>query len=439
MLRKIILILLLPAFSFIVHARPSETSVPVRETATLSLKESVLYAFNRDPSITQQAAQMGIAQAQVDQASSAWLPQVALTASGGHSQTTDSGGTLKNSAAWGLTLTQRLYDFGKTSNAISQQKALQNSSRFQLMSTLTSVAEKTALAFIEVKRYLALQEALQENIAALENVLHIANSRYKAGLSAWSDVLQAQSRLATLQATSHQYKAFLNSEKARLFVYTGTRARQFQALPELPQIQQINLNDINYAQIPSVMAAQASEAASRFAVDKAKAEHWPTLNLVGARTRYQSANSAYWDDEVQLNIQAPIYQGGAVSAQIRQAEGARAVALSQVEAARFEVLQKATVAQAEWQGAKEHLQAGIVQFENAQQSRLLYKQEYKLGKRTINDLLSVEQDVWQAAQAKVTAEYDAWNAAIVCVAAVDHLLPLVGIEKKPVIELPELN
>ena len=59
-------------------------SAPVART---SLKESILFAFDRDPSVSQQAAQMGIGQAQIDEARSGWMPQISLNGNTGHSQT----------------------------------------------------------------------------------------------------------------------------------------------------------------------------------------------------------------------------------------------------------------------------------------------------------------------------------------------------------------
>lgn len=101
-----------------------------------------------------------------------------------------------------------------------------------------------------------------------------------------------------------------------------------------------SLNRIDYSLIPTVMAAQNMERSAQYGVETAKSQHWPTLSLKGGRTRYESDNRAYWDDQIQLNIDAPLYQGGAVSARVRQAEGARAMASSQVDQARFDVLQK---------------------------------------------------------------------------------------------------
>ncbi|MDF7723548.1 TolC family protein, partial [Enterobacter hormaechei subsp. xiangfangensis] len=67
----------------------------------------------------------------------------------------------RNSAAWSLSLTQLVYDFGKTNNSISQSSAQRDSYRYQLMSTMSAVAEKTALSYVEVKRYSDLLQAAE--------------------------------------------------------------------------------------------------------------------------------------------------------------------------------------------------------------------------------------------------------------------------------------
>lgn len=404
-----------------------------------SLKESILFAFDRDPSVSQQAAQMGIGQAQIDEARSGWMPQISLNGNTGHSQTTDSSGSLKNSAAWGLSLTQLVYDFGKTNSAISQSSAQRDSYRYQLMATLSTVAEKTALSYVDVQRYTELTRAAQENVVALKNVQQLAKLRSSAGLSSTSDELQTQTRVAGMQATLEQYNAALKSARARLSVLTGIDAQQLSPLPSALEVQQDSLDSIDYTLIPTVLAARTMESSAQYGIERAKSQHWPTLSLKGGRTRYESDNRSYWDDQIQLNIDAPLYQGGAVSARVRQAEGARAMAASQVDQARFDVLQKASIAMADWNGARGRMEAGKIQLENALRAREVYKNEYTLGKRSINDLLSVEQDVWQATSSKISAEYDSWASAVNYASAVDNLMQRVGIEKNAAAKLPDLS
>lgn len=409
------------------------------QVATLDLAESVLFALNRDPAINEQAAQLGIGEGMVDEAKSAWFPQISLSGMSGQSRTTDSSGSMNNNAAWGASITQLVYDFGRTNNTIDQQSKQRDSYRFRLMSTLTSVAEKAAIAYIEILRYQALVGAAEEGMTALDNVRQLSEFRANAGLNSRSEVLQTETRLAGMQATLEQYRAAHDSAVARFSVLTGITAHRYQPLPDILALEQVPLSSIDYTQIPAVMAAKAAEEASRYAVESTKSQHWPTVSVRGSRTRYDNTSRNYWDDQLQVVVDAPIYQGGAVSARVAQAQASRKMAASQVEQVKFEIQQKASVAIADWRGAQGREQAGDLQHRNAVRTRAVYKDEYKLGKRSLNDLLSVEQDVYQAAYSRIVADYDGWTAAVNYAAATDNLLPLVGIQKHATTTLPELK
>lgn len=404
-----------------------------------NLKESILFAFDRDPSISSQAAQMGIGQAMTAETKSGWMPQIGLTASTGHSQTTDSSGSLNNSAAWGITVTQLVYDFGKTNSAIAQSEAQYESYRYQLLSTLTDVASKTAQEYVEVKRYAALVNAARENIVALEKIQQLAQLRASAGLSSTSDDLQTKTRIAGMRATLEQYDAALQKSKVVLAVQTGVRANRFASLPENLEVKQVSVGNIDYAKIPAVLSARAMVTSAQHRVERAKAQHLPTVSLKAGRTRYESDNRGYWDDQIQLSVDAPLYQGGAVSARVNQAEGAKSMAVSEVDQVRYNILQKASAAMADWKGARDREDAGKSQLVNAKQTRSVYRNEYTLSKKSINDLLSVEQDIWQAESSRINAEHDGWSAAINYATAIDNLLPLIGIEKQASKKLPDLQ
>ncbi|HGX3619429.1 TPA: TolC family outer membrane protein [Escherichia coli] len=411
----------------------------VKPVARLSLQESILRAFARNPDVTQQAAQIGIGEAQIDEAKSAWYPHVGLTGNAGPSRQTDSSGRLDNNVSYGITLTQLVYDFGKTNNDINLQIAARDSYRFKLMATLTDVAEKTATAYMEVSRYQALCDAAQRNIHSLENVYNMAALRANAGLNSSSDELQAQTRIAGMRSTLEQYQAQMASAKAQLAVLTGVQPEAIAAPPAELAAQPVSLQNIDYQSIPLVLAAENLRQSAQYGVEKTKAQYWPTLSIQGGKTRYQTSDRSYWDDQLQLNVNAPLYQGGAVSAQVQQAEGQQKISASQVEQAKLDVLQRASVAYANWTGARGREEAGLAQSENAHKTRDVYQNEYKLGKRSLNDLLTVEQDVFQAQSAEINANYDGWVAAVNYAAAVNNLIPLVGIKQGLYNELPDLK
>ncbi len=411
----------------------------VQKQDKMTLKECILHAFAQSPEIAQQAEKNGIGQAQIDEAQSAWHPKIGLTGNAGPSRQYDSSGHLDNAVSYGITITQLVYDFGKTNNDIKLQTAARDSERFKLMATMTDVAEKTAATYMEVNRYQALIEAADQNIRSLEGVRKMAQLRADAGLNSSSDELQASTRIASIRSAREQYLAQRQSALAQLAVLTGVQPAALAPPPAELSSQPVELNHIDYEKIPAVLSAENLSQSASYGVEKTKSQYWPTVSIQGAKTRYETSDRSYWNDQLQLNVDAPLYQGGAVSAQVAQAEGQKRIAASQVDQAKLDILQRASVAFANWSGARGREQAGNAQSQSAQQSREVYKKEYQLGNRSLNDLLSVEQDVFQAQSAEINANYDGWIAAVNYAAAVNNLIPLAGIKEALQNDLPDLK
>ncbi len=408
--------------------------------AQLTIKEAILRAFARNPKIAQAAAQIRVGKANLDEAKSAWFPQVSLQGNMGRSHRTDSAGSLNNNGSGGVLLKQLLYDFGKTGGSIDEQNNLSDAWRFDLYSTLNDVATQTLQTYLQVKRYQALAQVARDKIQSLNNIAEMAKLGAQAGISSQADGLQAQSRIAGMNATQAQYEAQMHTAQAALSVLTGVMSNSLPDLPEDLMKQKISVNALPYERNNAVRSAQSKQLAAEQRIRQAQAQHWPTISVQAGRTRYENDQSNYWDDQVQLVVDAPIYQGGAVSARVDAAQGDRASAQAQVEASKLDINQRAATAWADLTGAQTRQQAGEAQSVSAELARRVYRDEYRLSKRSLNDLLSVEQDVFQADSASITARYDGWDAAVRYAGAADNLLDMLGIERSRTVgdDLPAL-
>lgn len=433
------------ALPFVTHADVTKggtewASAPsLRGMESVDLKTAILQAFSRSPSVTQQAYQMGIGQAQIREAQSAWYPQVGLNANTGSSTQQDFSNSLNNAAAYGMTLSQLIYDFGKTNASVNQQKSSEESYRYKLLATMSDVAEQTAMAYLDVLKYQELTQAVEENIRALEDVRRMSSLRSDAGLTTRSDVLQAQSRISGMRSTLKQYQASLSAAKAQLTALTGVDAKSYKPFAANTFSAPVMPNNIDYSKIPTVLYAQAQKESASYEVSKAKSDYLPTLSLQANRTRYETQNNPYWNNQIQLHVSAPLYQGGAVSARVSQAEGRKNIAGTVVDQAKLDILQKASVAYANWAGAEGQAQASAEQLQDSVRSRDVYKNEYKLNQRTLNDLLSVEQDVFQAKFSQISAKYDSGYSLVNYATAVNDLLPQLGINQGAKQSLPDLK
>lgn len=75
-------------------------------------------------------------------------------------------------------------------------------------------------------------------------------------------------------------------------------------------------------------------------------------------------------------------------------------------------------------------QASAQQLSSANYTSSVYQDEYKLSKRSLNDLLSIEQDAEQAETSCVTALYEGRDAAVRYASAVDNLPDMLGIKRQ---------
>ncbi|MFJ4389491.1 TolC family outer membrane protein [Pseudomonas soli] len=413
-----------------------EDSLPALKASDVSFltpDAAIILAYARSPALSQAFSQIRKGEAQKDEAKSAYYPQLSLSGTYGQ----------HGEYVYGPQLKQLVYDFGRTTGAIRNQTYLTESYRDELMSTVTKVTGDTLLAYSSVKRYQDSVRVTEKMLASLEEVKGIAEYRLNAGLSSASDALQATSRVAALTTTLEQYRNQLANAKATLAQLTGRQVDSLADLPEVllqasPQTQGV----IDFRSIPSVRSAIAQEKAADALLGATKAQHRPTISLSASRLhkyeRDYNDSVPAWDSQFGVTVDIPIYQGGAVSARVLQAHEALEASKASINQAWLEVEQKTATALSNWQGAEARVHTSIYQVKIATHTRDVYQEEYKLGYRSLNDLLSVEQDVFQALSSRSSATFDRYDAVINYAVVQNTLLQLLGLDSPTEQSLPDL-
>ncbi|MEZ5985295.1 MAG: TolC family protein [Hyphomonas sp.] len=166
---------------------------------------------------------------------------------------------------------------------------------------------------------------------------------------------------------------------------------------------------------PDMIAARHSERAAMEAIEAAKAQGRPTVNLVGTA---QTAYSSYETRNVQQSsvsgvVQGsiPIVTGGLVKSQTKAARLRRDQARRQIDSLDRSI--RAQVASA-WYGYDATLRAIEASKRQVDAAEIAYdgaKEELAVGVRTTLDVLNQEQQLFEARLALVQAERDAYVAA----------------------------
>lgn len=244
-----------------------------------------------------------------------------------------------------------------------------------------------------------------------------AEQRFEVGLTAVTDVHEARATYDNARARAIVARNNLEDAKEALYELTGQYFEQFDALQEnLPLVEPDPANSEEWVQMalqsnPQVLTARATVEVADANMRLARSGHFPTLDLVAGWSQFTNKQYVYrdlingielttdlenTDTTIGLILDVPIYQGGRVSAQTRQAGR-----LLDATAQDLDATNNAVVRQTE--NAFRAVLAGIQEVEAFRQASISAESAleatqagFEVGTRTIVDVLIAEQRKYQA-------------------------------------------
>jgi outer membrane protein len=159
-----------------------------------------------------------------------------------------------------------------------------------------------------------------------------------------------------------------------------------------------------------VVSAQFTQAAAEDNVRLIKGQFLPTLDLQASisRAKENTGQSGLRTDNGQVLAQltVPLYQGGAVSADMRQAEEVVGIRKGQVDDARRAAVQAADQAFEQRDAARDLVELLGDQIRVNEVALEGIKREAAAGDRTVYDILVQEETLFQSEESLVQAQHD---------------------------------
>lgn len=371
-------------------------------------------AVDWHPSISDALATLSQQAGGIDVARAGYYPQVKAGIGSGRQNSQDTRQTAS------ITASQMLYDFGKVGSSVDAAEAGMRRQQALVLRQIDDVAKQTAQAVVGVHRYQALQKIAQQQVAAIRHVMETAKLRAQAGISTQSDTLQARTRLEAAEANLLQVSSLLAQWRSRLQTLVGAPLPA--TVSDVPEalLQQAwregQGEEVDVEQLPEVLAAEADRATAQAQLDYARAQRMPTLSLdagfnkaLGSGTVDGRRDSSH---SLMLNVSSTLYQGGARSAQVQAAAHALQAALSRIDAARLNARDQVRAYREQITGLEGRLGVLAQRRRSIGETRELYEEQYKVGTRSILDVLNAEQEVHQAALDAEGARHDLWNSQV---------------------------
>ena len=384
-----------------------------------SFDDALARAYLYNPQLGTERARLRETDEGVPRALSGWRPRVVIDGNAGGSLYQDSIDQAHDPekrvpVTVNGTVTQPLYTGGRVSAQVGQAEALVRAQRAQLLATESAVLLAAAGAYLDVARDQRVVGLDRANVQVLERTLRAAEQSARAGEVTETDAAQARARLADGRATLAGAEAQLAASRAMFEQQVGTAPGAL----DLPRRRLDGLpasRDLAVAQAvadnPDVAAARENQEATRLGIDVARAGLYPTVSLEGrvSRLRDTDVQALRQSDsiaEATVQFSVPLYQGGEISAQTRQAkEAAERTRLQRDQAQR----QARQLAQSGWDvlaAAHERVrqqQASVAANEVA--VRGITRQQ-SVGARTLIEVLNAQQELFTANVNLVSAEHD---------------------------------
>ena len=244
-----------------------------------------------------------------------------------------------------------------------------------------------------------------------------AEQRFEVGLTAVTDVHEARATYDNARARAIVARNDLEDAKEALRELTGVYFEEYDRLQEsLPLVEPDPINveewvDMALQNNPSVLAARASVDVAEANMRFARSGHFPTLDLVAGYNQFTNEQYVYRDfvNGVELTtdlevtdttfgliLDIPLYEGGRVSAQTRQARYLLDATGQDMDATNNGVVREA-------QNAYRAVLAGIQEVQAFEQASISAESAleatqagFEVGTRTIVDVLIAEQRKYQA-------------------------------------------
>ena len=395
--------------------------------SAMSQAENLLQVYQQarlsNPDLRRSAADRDAAFEKINEARSPLLPQLGLGADYSYSNGyRDANGVNSNTTSASLSLTQTIFDMSKWRQLTLQEKSA-GIQDVTFQTDQQTLILNTATAYFNVLSAIDALSFTEAQKQAIYRQLDQTTQRFNVGLVAITDVQNARSQYDNVLANEVTARNNLDNALEQLRQVTGNY---------YPQLASLNVDAFKTAKPDSVnnllkeaenrnlalLQARLSQDLAREQIRLAESGHLPTVGLTASTGISDSSysgsatNTAQYNDsnvgqnKVGINFSLPIYSGGAVNSQVKQAQYNFVGASEQLESAHRNVVQTVRSSFNNINASISSINAYKQAVVSAQSSLDATEAGYEVGTRTIVDVLDATTTLYNAKQQLSSARYN---------------------------------
>jgi outer membrane protein len=406
-------------------------SVPVHANETQDLRQIYQQALAQDPVLAAAKNSNRAMQERLVQGKAQYLPTINFNAGATSSKTdirfigipNNPGGPNRiegpqsfQGYTYGINLNQPIYR-KQIQAQLAQARSQVEQSDKQLLLAQQNLILRASKAYFDVLMAQDRVELIQAQKIAISQQLEQAKANFDVGTATITDFNEAQARFDLAQAQEIAALSDLEVKKRSVQSIIGQMPAKLNEVrsdlqPQMPEPATMD-QWVEMASQTNLMIAvqtQALEIATQ-EVERQNAGHMPTLDATASFTeRYSNGGINGFGNDLQdttigLQLQIPLYQGGAVSSRVREAVANKQKAMDDVVAARRQAELDTRQAYLDLVSLVSQVKAYEQALKSSQSQLDSTVLGYEVGVRTSVDVLNAQQQFFTAKRDLLQSRY----------------------------------
>lgn len=384
----------------------------------LTLEEATYTAIENSPTVMQAIAKYRESKDNADLARrNGYYPSVDLAAGIGHETTygdddsSDDIGLTRRELS--LSLNQPIFSGFSTQNEVDRLHNEAEADRWSALISVEDTALEVAQAYANILRFRELVNLAEMNLETHQRIYKQIKLKTDTGIGRQSDLSQITARLAKAHANHLAAVNNLRDAESNYNKVVGEMPPKDLIYP-VPD-RAILPEDLDSAiqqalsKNPAIEGAYWDIAATESIQKIAEADKYPNINFVLERTWNNNIDGDEGPSEdliAMIRLNYNLYNGGSYK---RKKYAAEQQNIQATEIRRNTIRDTELTVRLAWAafeattGQKEHIRQYVIA---TKESQVAYEKQFRLGRRTLLDVLDSENELFQARQDYVNADYD---------------------------------
>ena len=312
---------------------------------------------------------------------------------------------------------QNLYNGGGTGNLVNETKARMKSAAYEVLNVANKIFIGTVEAYLNTLMEYELLKLTQDNVNTQTEILEQIREKTESGFGRTSDLLNAQAKLALARANVISQQQNLKQATVKLHKSLGRFVNPEQlvapkALYEFPESEE-EVVKMAFSNYPALEVAKYNVLTRKYSMKRTESLYHPTLDAE-LRADYQNNTGGDVGDtksySAMLYLNYELYDGGRKKADKKMNYSQ---ILKEHERTYIERRNLNEAVRLAWNIKTAEDRKHEFLFEHVSLTRdtlNAFKEEYELGRRTLLELLEMENSLQDAKKSLVESTYTAMSA-----------------------------